>query len=79
MLFVMLPKPEKVLAADLQIILAAFLLMKVGGQEAASMADLRMLANDYVGYTIHYSPETESFTFKLKTRSEEYPQPEKVV
>lgn len=77
-MFVLLPKPEHIEHADLQLLLSAFLLMKVGGQESASMSDIKMLATDYSGFTVHYDQQTDAFTFKLRVRPEEHPIPEPV-
>ena len=76
-LFVVLPKSEHVMTAELQLILSNFLLMKLAGQVSVTMADLKALARDYAGYAIHYAPDSESFTLTLKTRPDESPAPEK--
>lgn len=75
-MFIPLPKPDGVELTSLNLMLSAFLLMKVAGQESASMADLKMLAHDYAGYKIVYDENTESWTFTLVTRTDEYPRPE---
>ncbi len=73
MLFVALPYPENIPAESVLVMMSNLMLMKLGGQQSVSRADLHAMARDYAGFLVVYDPATESFTATMRTRPEEFP------